>query len=165
VNVATLEDPRLDGGRADGAGQLNGALAIIAQALGAPCELAWLTGTGELECIHSRALAEAPSWDWLGSADAVIPVETVVLRSLEGKLLGGVFTGDCGATESLRDFAPHLARLLGIVLADQERFAAYEALIELTSQLHADEINADEILRLIVDRARRLIGVDVSGWA
>lgn len=162
MNVATLEKPRLDGGRGDAARQLDGLVRIVAQALEASCELAWVTTTGELGLIRVGELADAPRWEWLRSADAEVPAGAAALRDTGGRLLGGVATGDSDVPELLRALAPHLTELLSAVLADQERFAAYEALIELTSQLHADEINADEILRLIVDRARRLIGVDVT---
>jgi sugar diacid utilization regulator len=162
VNVATLEKPRLEGGRADAARQLDGSMRIVAQALGAPCELAWLTAAGELALIRTGELAVAPSWDWLRSGDGAVPAGAAALRDTGGRLLGGVATDDGDVPALLGAVAPHLTELLSAALADQERFAAYEALIELTSQLHADEINADEILRLIVDRARRLIGVDVT---
>jgi sugar diacid utilization regulator/putative methionine-R-sulfoxide reductase with GAF domain len=164
MNVATLEEPLLDAGRTDAAGRLNGAVRMVAQALGAPCELVWPTETGELARVCSGELAQSPSWHWLRVLDGdprTCPPGTVQLRDRDGKLLGGLAaeTDESGLMEAL---APPMAELLGSVLADQERFAAFEALIELSSQLHADEINADEILRLIVERSRRLIGVDVT---
>jgi len=162
VNVATLEDARLDGGRSDAAAQLDGALHMVAQSLGASCELAWLTASGALARIRAGKLVDAPDWEWLRSPADDAPPGVVVLRDADGKVRGGVATDNCEMPEQLQALAPHLARLLGAVLADQERFAAYEALIALTSQLHADELNADEILRVIVERARQLIGVDVT---
>jgi hypothetical protein len=53
MNVATLEEPLLDAGRTDAAGRLNGAVRMVAQALGAPCELVWPTETGELARVCS----------------------------------------------------------------------------------------------------------------
>jgi DNA-binding PucR family transcriptional regulator len=46
--------------------------------------------------------------------------------------------------------------------ARRDRVKALEALIEVNTQIHAEEFNADRILALIVDRARELIGADVA---
>jgi GAF domain-containing protein/sugar diacid utilization regulator len=161
VNAATLEEPRLDGSRDDAAGQLDGTLRIAARALGGACELGWLDAAGEP--MQRRVGNPVPtSWGWLRAGETEVPPHVAPLRGHDGRLLGGLATDADEVTERMSALAPDLAEVLGAVLADQERIAATGALIELGSQLHADELNTGEILRLIVERARQLIGVDVT---
>jgi DNA-binding PucR family transcriptional regulator len=61
--------------------------------------------------------------------------------------------------------ARHVAGLLEGSRVDAERTAAYEALVEVSSQIHAQELNTDGILALITHQARRLMGVDVTWLA
>lgn len=161
MDAATLEEPRLNRGRTDVARQLEGALRLVARALDGPCELGWLDPAGEPAWLR---VGDAPSssWSWLSTGEATIPRNVAPLRDREGRLLGGVIADPDEVPAPLAALAPDLADVLAAALADQERFAAHGALIELSSQLHADELNTDEILRLIVERARQLIGVDVT---
>jgi sugar diacid utilization regulator/putative methionine-R-sulfoxide reductase with GAF domain len=163
VDAATLEEPRLDGGRADVARQLEGALRLVARALDGPCELGWLDPGGDPVWLRAGdGDATAPSWAWLRASQIAIPHNVAPLRDRKGRLLGGVVADPDEVPESLAALAPDLADVLAAALADQARFSAHGALIELSSQLHADELTTDEILRLIVERARQLIGVDVT---
>ena len=59
----------------------------------------------------------------------------------------------------------HVAALLEGTRIDAERTAAYEALVDVSSQIHAEELNTDGILALITHQARRLMGVDVTWLA
>lgn len=163
MDAATLEEPRLDGGRTDVARQLEGALRLVARALDGPCELGWLDPAGDPVWLRAGdGDATSCSWGWLRSGEAVVPPNVAPLRDRKGRLLGGIVADPDEVPVDLAALAPDLADVLAAALADQERFAAHGALIELSSQLHADELNADEILRLIVERARQLIGVDVT---
>lgn len=160
MHVAALEEPRLDGGHDDVGGQLGGALRIVARALGGPCELGWLDADGTPEWLRIGDPGHT-SWAWLSSGEAAMPSNVAPLRGDDGRLLGGLVSAE-DRSELMTELAGDLALVLGAVLADRERVAAHEALIELSSQLHADELNTSEILRLIVERARQLIGVDVT---
>jgi sugar diacid utilization regulator/putative methionine-R-sulfoxide reductase with GAF domain len=91
-----------------------------------------------------------------------MPPNVIPLRAGNGRLIGGLVSDTEEPPDLVAEVGAGLALVLGAVLADQERIAAHEALIELSSQLHADELNTREILRLIVERARQLIGVDVT---
>lgn len=161
MNVATLEEPRLDGGYDDVGGQLDGALRIAARALGGQCELGWLNADGEPERLRIGDPGPV-RWEWLRSGEAAMPPNVTPLRGGDGRLLGGLVSDQDGPSDLMVELAADLSLVLGAVLADQERIAAHGALIELSSQLHADELNTSEILRLIVERARQLIGVDVT---
>jgi sugar diacid utilization regulator/putative methionine-R-sulfoxide reductase with GAF domain len=55
--------------------------------------------------------------------------------------------------------------LLRAARLDDERLTAYEALIAVSAQLHAQELNTDELLELIVRQAHQLIEVDVTWLA
>lgn len=68
-------------------------------------------------------------------------------------------------TPTLTAAVRHVALLLASSLQDIERQAAYEALIEVSSQIHAKELSSDEILGFIVQQARRLMSVDVTWLA
>ena len=61
--------------------------------------------------------------------------------------------------------AHHVGALLESARVDAERTAAYEALVEVSSQIHAEELNTDGVLALITHQARRLMGVDVTWLA
>jgi sugar diacid utilization regulator/putative methionine-R-sulfoxide reductase with GAF domain len=61
--------------------------------------------------------------------------------------------------------AEHLRLLLDSVRGDADRTTAYEALLEVSSQLHAEELNTDELLGLIVRQAHKLMDVDVTWLA
>jgi sugar diacid utilization regulator/putative methionine-R-sulfoxide reductase with GAF domain len=161
VNVATLGESRLDGGYDDVGGQLDGALRIAARALGGPCELGWLDADGEPARLRIGDPGPA-AWEWLRSDEAAIPPNVTPLRGRDGRLLGGLVSDEDEPSDLMVELAADLALVLGAVLADKERVAAHGALIELSSQLHTDELNTSEILRLIVERARQLIGVDVT---
>ena len=67
--------------------------------------------------------------------------------------------------ELAAEVASHVAQVVASSLAASEMTAAYEALVEVSSQLHAEELNTDEILALIVRQARRLMDVDVTWLA
>ena len=164
MNAATLDESRLDTGRPDLAAQIGAALRLAAHALGAPCELGWLDAVGRPTCLRAGAPGPPASWEWLLDGEAAMPAGVVALRDGHGRFIGGVTLagGPEPEQEGLIAVAAELAEVLAAVLADEERFAAHDALIELTSQLHADELGADEILRVIVERARQLIGVDVT---
>jgi sugar diacid utilization regulator len=170
VHAATLDQRGLDAVGSNAEVQLTSALGIIAQALAVPCELAWLTSTGEVASASAGGVSDQPGW-WLRHNNGNLTMQeppdfTVALRDRDGALLGGLAAELIAPTsaelELLDAMAGQLARLVESAVADQRRFAAYDALIELSSQLHADEINADEILALIVERSRRLIDVDVT---
>jgi DNA-binding PucR family transcriptional regulator len=49
-----------------------------------------------------------------------------------------------------------------VVPPRDDRVAALEALIEVSTQIHAEEFQAESVLTLIVERARTLIGADVA---
>jgi sugar diacid utilization regulator/putative methionine-R-sulfoxide reductase with GAF domain len=167
VNVVTSADvsgseaPRLDGDGPDVAQQLEGALRLVSRAIEGPCELGWLDAGGEPAWLRIGDPMEA-SWGWLWAGEPAMPHNVAPLRSHDGRLLGGIVADRGEVPTRLAALAPDLAVVLAATLADHDRFAAYGAMIELTSQLHADELNADEILRSIVERARQLIGVDVT---
>jgi sugar diacid utilization regulator/putative methionine-R-sulfoxide reductase with GAF domain len=161
ADVSGSEEPRLDGAGADVAQQLEGALQLVAHAIERPCELGWLDAGGEPTCLRIGEPIGA-SWGWLWSGEAAMPHNVAPLRGRDGRLLGGVVADPEEVPARLAVLAPDLAVVLAATLADHDRFAAYGAMIELTSQLHADELNTGEILRSIVERARQLIGVDVT---
>jgi sugar diacid utilization regulator len=162
----------LDGVGSSAEAQLTNALGIVAHALAVPCELAWLTVAGDVATACAGPTTTDHRGSWLSCETGNLAIQappefTVALHGSDGALLGGLvaeLVAPPADTElALLDaMAAQLARLLEAVLADQRRFASYEALIELSSQLHADEINSDEILALIVERSRRLIDVDVT---
>ena len=81
----------------------------------------------------------------------------------------GVLVLDVPADEAraraVQAAAEHIALLLDSSRHDADRTAAYEALIEVSSQIHAQELNTDEILALIVRQARQLMEVDVTWLA
>jgi sugar diacid utilization regulator/putative methionine-R-sulfoxide reductase with GAF domain len=161
ADVSGSEEPRLNGAGADVSQQLEGALQLVAHAIESPCELGWLDAGGEPTCLRVGEPIGA-SWGWLWSGEAAMPRNVAPLRGRDGRLLGGVVADPGEVPARLAMLAPDLAVVLAATLADHDRFAAYGAMIELTSQLHADELNTDEILRSIVERARQLIGVDVT---
>jgi len=47
----------------------------------------------------------------------------------------------------------------------REPVRSYDALIEIATQIHAEEFNADAVLRLVVDRARELLATDLAWLA
>lgn len=61
------------------------------------------------------------------------------------------------------------ARFLGLtlerMLAEQARATAYEALVEIGTQIQAQDVHADAVLEMIVGRARELCATDVAWLA
>jgi DNA-binding PucR family transcriptional regulator len=70
-----------------------------------------------------------------------------------------------GRADAMAAGARHLALLLASSEAHTERSTAYEALFEIGTQIQAEEVHADAIFALIVERARDLLRTDVSWLA
>jgi len=140
---------------------LDGALRLAALALRGPCEVGWLDPAGEPTSVCVGEICPA-SWAWLAHGDAVPPDGVAPLYDSDGRLLGGVRSGPGPVSEELSALAPDLAAVLAATLRDRDRLAAHSALLEVSSQLHAEELTTDKILRLIVESAQRLISVDVT---
>lgn len=149
---------------------LSSALAVAQRTTGADgCALAWIDRTqavrtaqvGLGDQLVPRAIAalhEPTSWPGDGTI--------LGLRDHAGRVLG-VLAVDCrpDGDEPLAAVADHIGLLLRSAQRDAERTAAYEALIEVSSQIHEEELSTDAILALIVRQARHLMGVDVTWLA
>jgi DNA-binding PucR family transcriptional regulator len=96
------------------------------------------------------------------------------LRGPSGEIMGCValrsrehaVAGPRGLTRTLaRAAARHLEQLLSSSQAHTARSSAYEALVEIGTQIQAEEVNSDAIFALIVERAGQLLRSDVAWLA
>jgi sugar diacid utilization regulator/GAF domain-containing protein len=139
------------------------------------CGLAWDASDGGLRFV--RAAGEPPdqdqlrAWLALASEDAepdgdlhVVAVRTQDDGALVGALV--VCPGDAVASDEVPALVDPAARSLAAwrdhSRGENERSRAYEALVEIGTQLQAEEVHADTVLQLIVDRARELCATDVA---
>ena len=150
-------------------------LSLARLALGARgCIVAWRDADGG---VHDRSVGSGEALgpavaDHLAREDAHpldVPagVWWTPLEQADGGSFGLLVVEPDGALreELAAEVASHVAQLIASSLAASELTAAYEALVEVSSQLHAEELNTDEILALIVRQARRLMDVDVTWLA
>jgi sugar diacid utilization regulator/putative methionine-R-sulfoxide reductase with GAF domain len=147
---------------------LQSALELAVRAVDARgCAVIWRVASGESN------VAGVGSFDGLephlsdGSVNGLSGAWTTPLTDAAGEPFGLLAADDPepARLRALDDAAEHIGLLLASNERDVERTAAYEALIEVTSQIHAQELNSDEILGLIVRQARHLMGVDVTWLA
>jgi sugar diacid utilization regulator len=139
------------------------------------CGLAWDASEGGLRFV--RAAGPAPDQDtlrgWLAlaSEDAQPDgdVHVVAVRAQDGGALVGVLIvgpGEGVARHEVPALVDPAARSLAAwrdhSRGETERSRAYEALVEIGTQLQAEEVHADTVLQLIVDRARELCATDVA---
>jgi sugar diacid utilization regulator/putative methionine-R-sulfoxide reductase with GAF domain len=145
---------------------LESAIALIARLAGVDaCAVAWrdLHGDPRTVAVGSDALEEWAAAQ-LARDGAGSRRDTLVVP-LAGGLLAVEGSTDAVAEHVLAACVEHLQALLDISLRDGERMTAYKALIEVSAQLHAQELNTDELLGLIVRQARQLMEVDVTWLA
>ena len=168
--METLQSPRTaadDVRRVAPEGALASALELVLEAAGASgCAVAWhpapgcssVTSTGSGADVERAAAARLVGDAEPGPGLCAIPL---------GRGLGVlVLDVDDGEVRPLVAAAvEHVAALLEGARVDAERTAAYEALVDVSSQIHAEELNTDGILALITHQARRLMGVDVTWLA
>jgi sugar diacid utilization regulator len=140
------------------------------------CGLAWDASDGGLRFV--RAAGEPPdqdqlsAWLALASADAQPAdgdVHVAAMRAQMGGALVGALVvrpGDGIAGKEVAALVDPAARSLAAwrdhSRSETERSLAYEALVEIGTQLQAEEVHADTVLQLIVDRARELCATDVA---
>jgi len=140
------------------------------------CGLAWDASDGGLRFV--RAAGAPPDQDqlraWLalasedaGAADGDVHVAAV--RARDGGALVGALVVRCGdgvVREDVPELVDPAARSLAAwrdhSRGETERSRAYEALVEIGTQVQAEEVHADTVLQLIVDRARDLCATDVA---
>jgi sugar diacid utilization regulator/putative methionine-R-sulfoxide reductase with GAF domain len=140
------------------------------------CGLAWDASDGGLRFV--RAAGEPPeqeqlsAWLALAAADAqpadddvhVAPMRAQMGGALVGALVvrpgGGIAGKEVAAL--VDPAARSLAAWRDHSRSETERSLAYEALVEIGTQLQAEEVHADTVLQLIVDRARELCATDVA---
>lgn len=161
--------PDVSSSRGHAEASLETALALIARLDGVDaCAVAWLDVHGDLrtagagsdtlrhwtaELLTPTASDERPG-TWVLALDA----RRAGVLAIEGD-------ADRAAGPMLDAAVGHVQALLDAARLDDERMTAYEALIEVSAQLHAQELNTDELLELIVRQARQLIEVDVTWLA
>jgi len=115
----------------------------------------------------ATALPPGDTMGWISPAELVAQV-----RDPHGRL-GGVLglrldpgPADPRAVEALAEAAVgQLNLLLASARSHSVRATAYQALFEIGTQIQAEEIHADAIFALIVDRARDLLRTDVAWMA
>jgi sugar diacid utilization regulator/putative methionine-R-sulfoxide reductase with GAF domain len=151
---------------------LESALALIRQITGADaCAVAWLDAH---DMVRTGGVGSTALQDWLsghvadGAVDErsgtwVVPLHTEQADRFGVLGVEGDVTAAAGPT--LHACVEHVRALLDASRLDAERMMAYEALLEVSAQLHAQELNTDELLGLIVQQARRLMEVDVTWLA
>jgi GAF domain-containing protein len=153
---------------------LESALDVGLRAAGARgCAVIWRDGTGDTHvaevgsCERLEPHLTPAAIDASASANGLDGAWTTSLVDAAGERFGllAVENPDPARAGALSAAAHHIGVLLASSLVDLERTAAYEALIEVSSQIHAQELDSDEILGLIVRQARRLMGVDVTWLA
>ena len=148
-------------------GALASALNLVIEAACANgCAVAWHPAPGCASVTSSGTGAAVEQHAVARLLDDVEPGPGVLALPLRRGL--GVLVLDVagGATRPLVLAAvDHVATLLEGARANAERTAAYEALVDVSSQIHAEELNTDGILALITHQARRLMGVDVTWLA
>jgi DNA-binding PucR family transcriptional regulator len=159
------------------------ALRLIALAAHANvCTLAWpQVSENEPEALDAGTTASTTSdrLRWLSFAAALPPGDTVgwispaelVARVQDPRgRLGGVLglrldagPADPRVDEALAEAAVgQLSLLLASARSHSVRSTAYQALFEIGTQIQAEEIHADAIFAMIVDRARDLLRTDVA---
>ncbi len=168
--METLQPPRTadhNVRRVAPTGTLASALDLVLETSGATgCGVAWhpTPGCTSVTSVGAGGPLERPALDRLLDDAELGPGQ---LGFSLGRGLGVlVLDGPVTAPRPLVVAAAHhVAGLLEGARADAERTAAYEALVEVSSQIHAEELNTDGILALITHQARRLMGVDVTWLA
>jgi DNA-binding PucR family transcriptional regulator len=152
------------------------ALQLIAATAGADlCCLTWDGSPPHVLSARDPAPAPADLEAWLavaGGADGEDPVDVsggvvvVPVRGPAGGVEGALAVRPAaGRAEATRPGARHLALLLASSEAHSERATAYQALFEIGTQIQAQEVRADAIFALIVERARDLLRTDVAWLA
>jgi DNA-binding PucR family transcriptional regulator/putative methionine-R-sulfoxide reductase with GAF domain len=156
------------------------ALRVIAAGAHADvCCLAWAADAGAPRILDGgSAPPEAGAAEaWLEAAEATAGAEPVAVdgdvlvapvRSPAGAVAGALAVGSGDgdtAAAAVRSGAQHLAQLLACSEADTERTTAYQALFDIGTQIQAQEVHADAIFALIVERARDLLRTDVAWLA
>ncbi len=151
---------------------LETALALIHQLTEADaCAVAWLDAHGTVRTggVGSPALERwARAHLAEGAVDERPGTRVFGLHTEQAERFGLLAVeGDptAAAGPSLDACVEHVRALLDASRLDGERMTAYEALIEVSAQLHAQELNTDELLELIVRQARQLMEVDVTWLA
>jgi DNA-binding PucR family transcriptional regulator len=172
--LPTVDRPSLDlsvqPGSAD-SGVASALELVLAAAEVNGCAAAWLDADGNVCSTHVGAGADleaAVSESLLDASRPSSGATTVELESASGERLGLlVLDGPPAAcSEALVESAArHVATLLDASRRDGERIAAYEALVEVSSQIHAEELSTDGILALITRQTRKLMDVDVTWLA
>jgi GAF domain-containing protein len=164
-HVAT--DASSDRGR--GEASLQSALALIACLPGVDaCAVAWLDADGG---VRATDVGSSPLRDWTaerlaGAEPGERPGTWLLALGDRGDAALAVEGDPDVAGGPLLDAAlDHVGALLDAARIEDERTTAYEALIEVSEQLHAQELNTDELLELIVRQARQLMEVDVTWLA
>ncbi|MBS1678306.1 MAG: GAF domain-containing protein [Actinobacteria bacterium] len=178
--VTSLESAPVDVQTNDGhrAGRLDGALEVVTRAAGADCcAVAWIDAWSS---VGSSGFGpeSAPLEDSvrrLMAADRgegpVVPDDLAWvfrLTARNGEHFGCLALDqapDPDSLELVEVAARHVACLLETSRFEAGQTAAYRALVEVCSQIQAEELRTDEILALIVRGARRLMEVDVTWLA
>jgi putative methionine-R-sulfoxide reductase with GAF domain len=143
------------------------------------CAVAWRPPSeGEIEVIATQGIGEAKAADlapgWLQAAlgrgsrtslhhrvEPVLDPDGRTRGALVANLRSaGVRPGVARALMPV--FAAHLALLVEKVEVQARRTAAYEALVQIGMQIQAAEADVDQVLQLIVDRSRELLGTDLA---
>ena len=147
------------------------------------CGFVWLTVDGEPPAVAgSQGISDAKlrelATSWLaavgaGPADQAPAVSSPELRiepvlDHNGRARGVLVVALRGAAAHSPDarmlmpvFASHLGLLAERSVAEALRSESYEALVQIGTQIHA-VADVEEVLQLIVDRARELMGTDVA---
>lgn len=174
MHPLTLDEPAADASsRRRTTGCVHTALEMIRSIAGAEaCSIAWLDARRELRTLSAgNSDLEAALRDRLAAGDAGpddAGVWTAPLRAGQGQQFGVLGLSEAVAAAdapALHAAVDHVCALLESSRQDAERMTAYETLIEVSAQLHAQELNTDEVLGLIVRQARRLMDVDVTWLA
>ncbi|MBB4662866.1 helix-turn-helix domain-containing protein [Conexibacter arvalis] len=131
-------------------------------------------GAGAEAGVEAGAGAEAADAEAGAGAEAGTGARVAPVRDADGALLGALVLGDGGpdggaADAALERVAGPVQRFLRVALERTqqaaERGSAYEALVEIGTQIQAEEVHADAVFELIVERARELCDTDVAWLA
>ena len=157
-------------------GRLQSALEVITRAAGAErCAVAWIDAWSSIgsagfgpECGGMEDTLRGMLSADAGEEPAVELPWVVRLRSRNGEDFGRLAVDrvpDPMLEEVVASAARHVACLLETSRFEAGQTAAYRALVEVCSQIQAEELKTDEILALIARGARRLMEVDVAWLA
>lgn len=159
------------------AGRLYGALEIVAKAAGAErCAVAWVDAWSSIRSsscgsgseLLEEAMRRLVAVDGEGEQQAEDLPWISRLAARNGDSFGCLAIDrvpDPAGQELVEVACRHVAHLLEASRFEAGQTAAYRALVEVSSQIQAEELRTDEILALIVQGARRLMEVDVTWLA